>query len=34
MFDLAGLPFFEFGRPRRWDAIDNALELLLGAISG
>lgn len=33
VFDLAGLPFFEFGRPRRWDSIDGALAQLLGAIS-
>jgi hypothetical protein len=33
LFDLAGLPFFELSRPRRWTAVDDALELLLGAIS-
>lgn len=34
LFELAGLPFLELSRPRRWNAIADAVELLLGAVSG
>lgn len=34
LFELAGLPFLELGRPRRWCSITPALELLLEAVSG
>lgn len=34
VFDLARAPFLELSRPRRWDAIDDALDRLLTAISG
>jgi hypothetical protein len=34
LFELAGLPFLEFGRPRRWSSITAALELLLESVSG
>jgi len=34
LFGLAGLPFLELSRPRRWHSITDALELLLAAVSG
>lgn len=34
LLGLAGLPFFELSRPRSWDEIGNASELLLAALSG
>ncbi len=34
LLDLAGRPFLEFCRPRRWSEIEKASELLLEALSG
>jgi hypothetical protein len=33
MLELAGLPAFEFSRPRSWGTLEPALELLLNGLS-